>query len=118
MITMEWKRSAFRAGEYRCPAPPVSTSGWRESEWIGWIDLRGEWNLEPYFPTPKPSADRVLEVWLAPDAYGNQAWWAEYSDLDLGPVQTAFLQAMDVDRVLDELRNLNPDYLVRERGEA
>lgn len=37
------KIKLYRAGKYRMPVPPVTTALWNESDWIRFIDNKGEW---------------------------------------------------------------------------
>ena len=59
---------------------------------------------------------QIIEVSIADDGYGL-VWVAEFSDMpSLGPLPTPFTAIMDVDTVIAEIAEMNPNHVVRERG--
>lgn len=40
------KQTAYENGSYLMPVPPVFAGGWKQEDWIAYIDTDGHWTVE------------------------------------------------------------------------
>jgi hypothetical protein len=63
-LSLEEKRELYRIGKYKFKAPPVHSSGWREDDWIRFIDAYGGWLRPTTKRMPMQKDDFTVDTWI------------------------------------------------------